>query len=245
MDTKFWGPDGWRFLHSIVALYPDNPSNRDKTLYKDFFGSIKHVLPCIYCRNSFIEYTSKSPIDKHLGSKYDLCKWLYDIHNMVNAKLRGQGYLSEEDPSFEEIYLRYCNYVNELQNPNCQKVDGLDFLYCIAFNYPKDLSDFDNLTEERIEGYVTFLNILPEIYPHSTCKSVCMDIIGKMTSNDMEELLSSREKLQKIVYNIEKLTYKLVNKHCLTFSEKCEKIESYRAGCKKNTCRLNPTPETK
>ena len=36
MDTKFWGPDGWRFFHSVVHLYPDNPTKITKEIYKSF-----------------------------------------------------------------------------------------------------------------------------------------------------------------------------------------------------------------
>ena len=50
MDTRFWGPDGWLLLHSIAQNYPSNPTKEDKYTYKHFFNSLKHVLPCIYCR---------------------------------------------------------------------------------------------------------------------------------------------------------------------------------------------------
>jgi hypothetical protein len=41
---------------------------------------------------------------KHLGSRQELAKWLYDIHNLVNDKL---GVPVCERPSFEEIEERY------------------------------------------------------------------------------------------------------------------------------------------
>ena len=37
MDTKFWGPDGWKLLHSICEKYPENPKLRDKEIYSEFF----------------------------------------------------------------------------------------------------------------------------------------------------------------------------------------------------------------
>ena len=43
----------------------------------------------------------------HLGSRKELTKWLYDVHNMVNDKL---GVPQCERPSFEEIEERYQSF---------------------------------------------------------------------------------------------------------------------------------------
>ena len=37
MDTRFWGPDGWKLLHSIVEGYPSRPTPENKATYKNFF----------------------------------------------------------------------------------------------------------------------------------------------------------------------------------------------------------------
>jgi len=46
MNPKFWGPHAWIFLHSVTMNYPKEPNNQDKTLYRNFFSSLKRVLPC-------------------------------------------------------------------------------------------------------------------------------------------------------------------------------------------------------
>ena len=52
MDTRFWGPDGWKLLHSITENYPTVPDKKNKDLYRKFFLSLPYVLPCVYCRKS-------------------------------------------------------------------------------------------------------------------------------------------------------------------------------------------------
>jgi hypothetical protein len=46
----------------------------------------------------------KNSLLPHLGSRKELAKWLYNVHNMVNDKL---GVPACEQPSFEEIEERY------------------------------------------------------------------------------------------------------------------------------------------
>lgn len=108
--TRLWGPSGWLFLHCVSFGYPYkiDPSNAEHLAKQDdyyrFFYYLGKVLPCKYCRNSYDEFfASNSPI-RHLGSREELAKWLYDVHNMVNDKL---GVPACERPSFEEIKQRY------------------------------------------------------------------------------------------------------------------------------------------
>ena len=49
---------------------------------------LRSGIPCKECRTSYRVFIKKLPIDPHLEGKDSLSKWLYDIHNMVNEKLR-------------------------------------------------------------------------------------------------------------------------------------------------------------
>lgn len=108
--TRLWGPSGWLFLHCITFGYPYkiDPTNQEHLAKQDdyyrFFYYLGKVLPCKYCRNSYDEFfATNSPI-RHMGSREELSKWLYDVHNLVNDKL---GVPACERPSFEEIKERY------------------------------------------------------------------------------------------------------------------------------------------
>ena len=111
--TRIWGPSGWLFLHSITfgdpyKIDPTNPEHIAKQNdYYRFFYYLGKVMPCKYCRDSYMDFfTKQSPMSK-LGSRKEFTKWLYDIHNMVNDKL---GVPSCERPSFEEIEERYQSF---------------------------------------------------------------------------------------------------------------------------------------
>ena len=106
MMTKVWGPAGWLLLHCITFGYPYaiNPNNLDHAYkqdhYKTFFNMVGHVLPCKYCRESYIEFAKETPIDNFLDTRENLCKWLYIIHNKVNKKL---GVARDCIPTFKEV----------------------------------------------------------------------------------------------------------------------------------------------
>ena len=131
MDTRFWGPSGWRLLHSISFAY--NPKT-DKSATRDLFEMLPFVLPCKFCRASLSEYMEKHPLEPALESKVTLTKWLWVIHNEVNAKLRSQKLVVEPDPPFLEVQTFY----EDLLSIGCSKTEfpGWDFLFSIADLHP-------------------------------------------------------------------------------------------------------------
>jgi len=48
MDTKFWGPDAWRFLHCVADNCPDTMSNNKQLQHHRFFNVLQDILPCIF-----------------------------------------------------------------------------------------------------------------------------------------------------------------------------------------------------
>jgi hypothetical protein len=108
--TRLWGPSGWLFLHCITFGYPykidpTNPEHIEKQNdYYRFFYYLGKVLPCKYCRNSYDDFFAENSPMRHLSTREELSKWLYDVHNLVNDKL---GVPACERPSFDEIKYRY------------------------------------------------------------------------------------------------------------------------------------------
>jgi predicted PurR-regulated permease PerM len=82
-----WGPSGWKFLHSITLSYPSEPSEKDKQSIINFFQTLPAVLPCEACAEHLTQHYSKYPIKNAINSRDELVKWLFDIHNEVNASL--------------------------------------------------------------------------------------------------------------------------------------------------------------
>ena len=88
--TKVWGEPAWTFNHAVTFGYPINPTEQQKTEYKNYFFSLGDVLPCRYCRESYKEFITKGKYaltNEILAGRDTLTRWLYDIHEEVNKKL--------------------------------------------------------------------------------------------------------------------------------------------------------------
>lgn len=104
--TTVWGPHAWRFLHYVSLGYPENPTEEDKINYRNFFISIKNILPCSLCSQHYEENYNMMPLTYEiLSNKELLVRWVIDIHNIVN-KSKGK----REIPHDEAIQL--------ITNPN-------------------------------------------------------------------------------------------------------------------------------
>lgn len=237
MDTRFWGPDGWILFHSIAEGYPSKPTKENKTTYENFFKTIEHVLPCIYCRRSFSQYLKEAPIRPYLKSKKTLIKWLHLMHNKVNDKLRKQGLNELADPELAEISTRYRKYVKDINKSNCIGMPGWDFLYSIVFNFPLNKRDLET---ERFYQHVIFFKYLSKVLPFKVFREKYTKYVE---ATDFEKVLTGRESCINWLYTLEKSIKKLIACKCLNYSKRCEIVEVHRAGCggksdKKPTCRV-------
>lgn len=230
MDTQFWGPPGHKLLHSIAYCYSfgDNSEAQDtlnRNIVKAFFSSIKHVLPCIYCRRSYAKYIKELPLKDFLSGESDknLFKWVYLVHNKINGKLRKQGYLSEKNPSYSSVLKKYKKFIKSIDG-----IVGWDFLYSIVFNYP----DYDfELSDARYNGYITFFTNIQFLLPCEKIRKIYASYINKYP---IEKYMKTRKELKRWLYRLEKK----INKKCCGYNERCKKIEKYRVDkCINKSCR--------
>ena len=230
MDTRFWGPPGWKLLHSVSSGYPIVPSKKIKDTYQIWFQTLPDVLPCIYCRRSLRQYYQDlSPSDYDAFSNCQkLCTWIYHIHNKVNEKLRKQGLNDLKDPTLGKILRYYCGK----EASEC--LQGWDFLYAIALNYP----DRNSLvTKCQEQNYFLFFSYLPKVIPN---QDVAKKMEQYVEQHPVRHFLKNRLELSRWLYGLEKS----VSGDCCCYSERCREVEKFRAGCKgkgdeKPTCRVS------
>ena len=196
MDTRFWGPSGWQLFH-WVSFRAKDP--------QEFLTGMAEILPCKFCRASTSEYVKEHPL------KGDPGKWVYEIHNMVNNKLRTQCKDDPKvihpgpDPSFEEVKKRY-------ETMELKGVLGRDFLFSIAVNYPDDPTEGDKATQKR------FLTNLAKVYPGA--------------SGHIEVDLSSRKTYMKSMYAFLK---SVGGKKMPPYRGYVHRVMYYKSGCAKKT----------
>jgi hypothetical protein len=107
--TKIWGPHFWETLHCVSFGYPLEPTEQNKKDYMDFYISVKNVLPCKYCRDSYEKFILSEDetkiTDRDLKNRDSLTKWVYKLHCRVNRKI-GMDY----NISFDDIEKKYESY---------------------------------------------------------------------------------------------------------------------------------------
>ena len=253
MDTRYWGPSGWELLHSIAA------SKRDT---KEFWKTLPFVLPCKFCRGSLTEYYQKYPIPT--GNRE---RWLWMIHNCVNAKLRAQGHHVDPDPPFEQVRDIYRQKLKQ----GCTKTQfpGWKFLFSIADNHPRttpskpmpdvkeeDMRNTDSMTleeknrknlltcKERIDAVTSFWKYLPDSLPFEEWK-----ISFKSHTQSLQKAMDTRKTILAWLWKIRcGVDGDLENLGEKSFHGLCKEVAKHRSGCSVNkrarTCRRSKRPKT-
>ena len=212
IDTRFFGPSAWKLFH-YIAFHSKSPQK--------FLKNIGDILPCKFCRESTKQFISEMPM------KSDPAKWLYDLHNRVNNKLRTQCADDPNvinpgpDPSFEEVK---ANYQAKPKN-----ILGRDFLFSIAVNYDgktpevqrKFLKELSEVYPENISNYI-------EKHPPAleSNKSYMKWMYGFLSS--LGKVPTYRGYVQRLMYytsGCEKKTYK---------GKTCRRINGFRTKARDN-----------
>ena len=90
-----WGEPMWRTIHVVALGCPPNPREDQKRAYRDFFWSLRTVIPCAACATGYADILRRHPVDDALSGPEDLFKWSVVVHNEVARKL-GQPEMSPE-----------------------------------------------------------------------------------------------------------------------------------------------------
>jgi len=215
MDTRYWGPSGWQLFH-LIAFKSEHP--------EDVLMQMKDVLPCKFCRASTTEFVHDHPLRGDAG------KWMYEIHNMVNHKLRSQCKDDPNvinpgpDPSFESVKEYYMKL-----KPT--EIPGRDFLFSIAINYPDKPEEVDMVNQR------TFMEKLSTQFPFHS-----FDVYLKQHPVD----LHSKKSYMKWMYGLLKYLAPKFHTTLPSFKGYVMRAMYYKSGCAKKsyrgkTCRRTPS----
>ena len=218
IDTRFWGPSGWQLFHLIASKSPE-PAARE------VLSELQTILPCPFCRESTTAFIGKTPLKK----PYD--RWMYDIHNAVNNKLRTQCADDPTvidpgpDPSFDEIKKRYA----AITKPDA--VPGRDFLMAVAYNYPASPEPRDMSTHRE------FLHHLVDAFPFAPLRSVAQAYI-----KEVEPTLQNQKALTHWMYELLRRLSEHLGVSIRSYRGYMSHLAYYKSGCngksyKGKTCR--------
>lgn len=126
MDSKIWGKMAWDTFFIFSRNYPEkiNLNNEEhkkiKNSTKKFYSSLKDILPCMYCRESYKRFWKSVPIEPYLTGRDKLTLWLYTIKNLVNKKLIDQQNI-EYKQNMEQLVIK--------DNATKSKIKKLDTIF--------------------------------------------------------------------------------------------------------------------
>ena len=121
-NPNIWGPKAWFFIDTIVLSYPNEPSEEDKEIYKNFLYQLKNVLPCESCRIHFQNSIKDIPLSSfYLSSRNNLIEWIIKIHNKVNI-INNKKLLNKSE--FIQYYKNSYSCDIELQDNNNNNNDN-------------------------------------------------------------------------------------------------------------------------
>ena len=264
MDTRYWGPSGWRLLH-LISFAPQRSAARAEAVCR-FFEVLPYVLPCKYCRHSLSSYYDADPPECAVREER-LPRWLWRIHNDVNAKLRRQGLkgvsaAKDADPPFAKVR----SFYEARLAAGCSRTvfEGWEFLFSVAESHPfgrqgrvstpieghppmEELAkatplerNMWNVMEpaERLPYYNLFWKLLPDVLPFSEW-SVAWKEAAAATQ---EPATVCRADCLKGVWAIRRaMEEKLELLNQTTYASLCKELRTYRSGCglgaRGKTCR--------
>ena len=257
MDTRFWGPSGWRLLHLIAFKAP----TLNQAQLHRFFKGLPYVLPCKFCRASLTDYIEADPIPT---KSEDYAYWLYRIHNRVNDKLREQKLIKTKNPSWDSVKRQYDQWIKQ---PCTQRqMMGWDFLYSVAYTTPcaeveskpmpgappkhaihtPELENRWNVMsiEDRLPRINEWWTTLPHVLPFASWQKAWKKMVPAVP-----RLACGRKKVTEWLYKAEKAMCQELKESLPhdSFDGLCNELHTFSSGCGKiksnkvKTCRAKKT----
>ena len=85
LSRESLGQATWAFLHTLAAVYPEQPSEREQQSVRQLLEALGWLYPCAVCAQHFRTNIATQP--PRVGSRKELSEWLCEAHNEVNGRL--------------------------------------------------------------------------------------------------------------------------------------------------------------
>lgn len=135
-----------------------NKTKHLKTVVSLFFQSLQFLLPCRFCRESYVTFLAEmggSPpfVREATCNKISTLKWTYDLKNKVNKKLDVTNI-----PPFEKVKQRLKTW-----NSVGSTTTIMDMLFIMAENYDADLDTTIDTRQNKQVWFFILVRCLTEL----------------------------------------------------------------------------------
>jgi hypothetical protein len=176
MATKFWGPLGWMTLHSVSAIYPEQPTQEERLLLEKFVELFRECITCVHCKGHFTgmfnRYKQIHP--EWSSSRFDFFLFVCRAHNTVNRRLDKPIFPSLEScidrlkentkvnsaATYRNAYINYLinNWSREMSSEGYMNADIARRMKKINDEYftPRD-KNFENFSLNREGNVLEFI----------------------------------------------------------------------------------------
>ena len=191
-----WGPVFWSTIYSFVAVYPERPDQKTIENVKNFFLSLRSLLPCEACRTSYnvyiLEPDTNIQNNQNFSTRDNLIEFVYKLKNKVNKKTECDYGVSL---NYFKKKLNYMICENSNNSENVFNLDEVPFiperLEKKIFGYLKKKTNYKvNETKQIIEISKSFMNNPNFSDSHDKYfrlfykrNKSCRDLIAKIYSN--------------------------------------------------------------
>ena len=161
MAPSVWGPMVWRLMHGAAHRYDTQetpPGQADRYAFQLFLINCAWVLPCVYCRESYLEYVRQACTDqapqgtsemaRHFGERR-VQELVCYFHNCVNKKLQKPPF----DDSDNYALAKRRSYV---WSSEFLEDEMLGVMFIVALNYRS------NGEGSKQTHYADFFRTLPD-----------------------------------------------------------------------------------
>lgn len=207
MNPKIWGKAGWKFLYSTALDYPMNPDFQVVDNYARFFSNVQSILPCSVCRVNYAKHLQKLPILPYLNNRETLFLWVVKMNNLVNIELNKPLVTPQQ---VMQTYFGSQQAIDCRMDSKIWGKSGWKFLFCVAYEYPKEPTYTD------IQNYERFFQSLQFILP---CESYRRQYSKLYTQVPIEPYLTTTRYLFQWVLNMHNLVNKEIGRPLITHKD--------------------------
>lgn len=164
--TTVWGPSFWHILHTISFNYPVNPTEEQKTQYRDFVLSLQNVLPCGACRKNLKTNFESMPLKiSDMKSRDSFSRYIYNLHELVNRMLKKKSNLT------------YCDVRERYEHFRARCTDEKPKVFSKTSSYLKTRKNKEKGCTEPLYGKKArcILNIVPINKKNTKNQSIKID----------------------------------------------------------------------